>query len=61
VLRVYNYVVDNNIQKLTKSDKKISQYIQMIYPRCVVEHLAAYNKKQFVDEVTDPKSGEPTN
>jgi len=57
--RIYEYIMDNNIEKLTKSDKKIAQYIKRIYPRCLIDHLAAKNKEWFKEEQIDPKTGEP--
>ena len=49
----YQYILDYNIEKLTKSDKKIAEYINRIYPRCLIDSLAAYNKEHFKDEIVE--------
>ena len=58
VSRVYDYIVNNNIEKLMKADKKIEEYIDRIYPRCFIDHLANYNSEKFTEEKIDMETGE---
>jgi len=55
----YDYIVANNIRKLTKSDGKIKQYINLIFGRCFIDVMADYNKKVFIEEVKEDSAIKP--
>ena len=60
VVRVYDYILNNNIDKLMKADKNIEDYIDRIYPRCFIDHLANYNSEKFTEEKINMETGERT-
>ena len=36
---VFKYIVDHHIEKLLKSDSKISKYVDHIFPDCFVKYM----------------------
>jgi len=47
---VYNYLVDNNIRKLAKSNKKIMEYVKMIEGRRFIRVMEEYNEIKFQED-----------
>lgn len=36
---VFKYIVDHQIEKLKKSDTKITKYVDLIFPDCFVRYM----------------------
>ena len=58
VEHTYYYISKYNIQKLQKSDKRILEYIDLIFARCFVDVMAGYDEATFMREPKETQEAE---